>query len=101
MISSQPSNGHRSSGGSVAQGRAPRICMPSGRLFNKQVFLSAHYESQDVLSEIDDLDLICLETGRGYDFKEAWQRRLLFHDVSRRLVFQNPGLKKVRLTRDY
>jgi hypothetical protein len=75
--------------------------MPSGRLFNKQVFLSAHYESQDVLSEIDDLDLICLETGRGYDFKEAWQRRLLFHDVSRRLVFQNPGLKKVRLTRDY
>ena len=81
--------------------RHPRICMPSGRLFKKKAFLAGHYEAQDVLGEIDDIDLICLEPGPGYSVRESWQRRLLFHDFSRRLIFQNPGLKKVRLTKDY
>ncbi|HKW34951.1 MAG TPA: glycosyltransferase [Candidatus Acidoferrum sp.] len=75
--------------------------MPSGRLFKRKAFLSGHYEGQDVLQEIDDLDLICLEPGPGYKFKEKWQRRLLFRDFSRRLIYQNPGLKKVRLTQEY
>jgi len=75
--------------------------MPSGRLFKKKTFLSGHYEAQDVLQEVDDVDLICLEPGPRYEFKEKWQRRLLFHDFSRKLIFQNPGLKKVRLTQDY
>lgn len=75
--------------------------MPSGRLFKKKAFLSGHYEGQDVLQEVDDVDLICLEPGPGYEFKERWQRRLLFHDFSRKLIFQNPGLRKVRLTREY
>lgn len=78
-----------------------RICMPSGRLFKKYAFLSGHYEAQDVLQEVDDVDLICLEPRFGYVFKEKWQRRLLFHDFSRRLIFQNPGLKKVRLMQEY
>lgn len=81
--------------------RKPRICMPSGRLFKKQAFLAGHYEGQDVLQEIDDVDLVCLEPGPGYEFKETWQRRLLHHDLSRRLIFQNPGLRKVRLTHEY
>lgn len=81
--------------------KKPRICMPSGRLFKKKAFLAGHYEGQDVLQEIDDVDLICLEPGPGYEFKEKWQRRLLFHDFSRRLIYQNPGFKKVRLTQEY
>lgn len=64
-------------------------------------FLSGHYEAQDVFQEVDDLDLICLEPRPGYKFKERWQRRLLFRDFSRRLIFQNPGLTKVRLTQEY
>ena len=79
----------------------PRICMPSGRKFRKETFLCGHYEAQDVLVEIDDVDLICLEPGRAYKFKDRWQRRLIFRDVSRRVIFANPGLHKVGLTREY
>jgi Glycosyl transferases group 1 len=75
--------------------------MPSGRLFKKQAFLAGHYEGQDVLQEVDDVDLINLEPGPGYEVKETWQRRLLHHDLSRRLIFQNPGLRKVRLGHEY
>lgn len=78
-----------------------RICMPSGRKFKKEAFLCGHYEAQDVLASVDDVDLICLEPGPRYKYKELWQRRLIFHDVSRRVIFINPGLRKVKLSRDY
>jgi spore maturation protein CgeB len=51
--------------------------------------------------DVADVDLVHLEPGRGYKFKEAWQRRLLFRDVTRKLIFANPGLHKVRLTQQY
>jgi len=89
------------SAGTSTQPRKSRICMPSGRNFKKKTFLCAHYEAQDVLREIDDVDLICLEPGPNYEFKESWQRRLLYRDVSRKLIFQNPGLKRVQLTQEY
>lgn len=79
----------------------PRICMPSGRNFKKKAWLCGHYEAQDVLAEVGDVDLICLEPGRGYEFRELWQRRLMYRDISRKVVFANPGLQKVRLTREY
>ena len=79
----------------------PRICMPTARGFKKKAFYCAQYEAQDVLSDVADVDLIHLEPGRGYQFKEAWQRRLLFRDVTRKLIFANPGLHKVRLTQEY
>jgi hypothetical protein len=81
--------------------RRPRICMPSGRNFRKEAYYCGHFEAQDVLVEVDDVDLICLEPARGYKFKEFWQRRLLCRDVSRRLIFANPGHHKVRLSHDY
>jgi spore maturation protein CgeB len=101
MISSETPNSRLQPAENSAQVRKPRICMPSGRLFKKKVFLCGHYEAQDVLQEIDDVDLICLEAGPSYAFKEKWQRRLLFRDFSKRLIFQNPGLKKVRLRQEY
>jgi hypothetical protein len=79
----------------------PRICMPTARGFKKKAFYCGQYEAQDVLLDVDDVDLIHLEPGRGYKFKEAWQRRLLFRDVTRKLIFVNPGLHKVRLTQQY
>jgi hypothetical protein len=79
----------------------PRIFMPTARGFKKQAFYCAQYEAQDVLLDVDGVDLIHLEPGRGYKFKEAWQRRLLFRDVTRKLIFANPGLHKVRLARQY
>jgi hypothetical protein len=79
----------------------PRIFMPTARGFKKKAFYCAQYEAQDVLSDVEDVDLIHLEPGRGYKFKEAWQRRLLFRDVTRKLIYANPGLHKVRLTQQY
>lgn len=79
----------------------PRICMPTGRGFTRRAFLGGHYEAQDVLAEIDDVDLIELEAGPRFEFMELLQRRLLYRDVSRKIAFLNPGLRKVRLTREY
>ena len=79
----------------------PRIFMPTARGFKKKAFYCAQYEAQDILLDVADVDLIPLEPGRGYKFKEAWQRRLLFRDVTRKLIFANPGLHKVRLTQEY
>lgn len=90
-------------GGRVTSKRAvkPRICMPTGRGFTKRAFLGGHYEAQDVLVEIDDVELIELEPRPGFEFKELLQRRLLYRDVSRRIAYLNPGLRKVRLSREY
>jgi Glycosyl transferases group 1 len=78
-----------------------RICMPTWRNFTRRPFQCPLYEAQDVLVEMDDVDLICLDMGWGGWFKEGLLRRPLYYDVSRRLIFANPGLKKVRLIRDY
>src|ERR1700734_2449 len=81
--------------------RKLRICMPSGRSFKREAFLCGHYEAQDVLTEVDDVDLICLEPGPGYEFKDKWQRKLMFRDFTGRVILMNPGLREVRLTREY
>lgn len=101
MTSSEVFNSRRQPAARAASTRKARICMPSGRLFKKKTFLCGHYEAQDILHEVDDVDLICLQAGPRYEFKEKWQRRLLFHDFSRKIIYQNPGLKKVRLTQEY
>lgn len=78
-----------------------RICLPTARRFKKKAFNCGHYEAQDVLREIADVELIELDVSPGYEFKEALQRRLLYRDITRHLIFRNPGLKKVRLKKDY
>lgn len=80
---------------------SPRICMPTARKFTSRAYQCGYFEAQDVLLETDDVDLICLEPERGFEAKAQWHRRLLFHDISKRLIFRNPGLRTVRLTRDY
>jgi len=54
-----------------------------------------------VLDEVDAVDLICLEAEPGFQRRLHWLRRLMYHDVSRRLAFMNPGLKPVRLSKEY
>jgi hypothetical protein len=78
-----------------------RICMPTARSFTRRVFQCGFYEAQDVLREVADVDLIGLEPGPGFRFKESWQRRLLYRDISKTLIYANPGLRKVRLTGEY
>lgn len=79
----------------------PRICMPTARGFNRWAFQCSLYEAQDVICAVDDVDLVHLEPLPGFRFKENWQRRLLFRDLSRRLIFANPGLRRVKLTKEY
>lgn len=85
----------------AGQTRTPRICMPTARRFNQRAYQCSLYEAQDVLVEIDDVDLIGLEPDPGFRFKESWQRRLVYRDVSKRLVYLNPGLRRVPLAREY
>ena len=79
----------------------PRICMPTWRNFSRRTWRCGFYEAQDVLVEIDDVDLICLDMTWGAWFNDYWLRTPLYHDMSRKLIFANPGLKKLRLSRDY
>jgi spore maturation protein CgeB len=89
-------------GAPPARARPPRICMPTWRNFNKNAYRCGLYEAQDVLVEIDDVDLIRLDmTNWGARLGEYWLRRALYHDMSSKLIFANPGLKRVRLNNDY
>src|SRR5437899_5852119 len=81
--------------------RNPRICILTATNFTKRLSQCGFYEAQDVLCDIDNVDLIGLEPRPGLRIKESWQRRLLFRDISRRLIFANPGLRKVQLTGEY
>lgn len=75
--------------------------MPTARNVTRKAFQCGLYEAQDVFQDVDGIDLIHLEPAWGLRFKEKLQRRLLYRDVSRKLVDVNPGLQKVRVTRDY
>jgi spore maturation protein CgeB len=75
--------------------------MPTWRNFTKNVYRGGLYEAQDVLVEIDDVDLIRLDLSWGAWLDEYWLRTPLYHDVSSKLILANPGLRKVRLCKDY
>lgn len=75
--------------------------MPTWRNFTKRAYQCGLYEAQDVLVENDDVDLLHLDMSWGAWFKENTLRRPIYHDVSKKLIYANPGLKKVRLNADY
>jgi hypothetical protein len=79
----------------------PRICIPTARSFTRRLFQCGFYEAQDVLQETADVDLLALQPGPGFRFKESWQRRLLYRDVTKKLIYANPGLRKIKLSREY
>jgi hypothetical protein len=91
----------RTAGTGVETDRAPRICMLTARRFDRMAFRCAQIEAQDVLQVTDDVDLIHLEPKSHFRFAQQWQRRLMYRDVSRKLAYVNPGLRRVRLARDY
>jgi Glycosyl transferases group 1 len=75
--------------------------MPTFSAFARNVFRAGLYEAQDVLMGCDDVDLIDLQPSTRFAARSKWMRRLVYHDVSRKLVFLNPGVRPVRITRDY
>ena len=81
--------------------RQPRICMPTWRRFAQEAYHCGWYEAENTISNSDDVDLIDVEPGEWFHFTWAWHRRLLWRDVSRRLAYVNPGLRTIRLTKEY
>ena len=79
----------------------PRVCMPIFSSFARNVYRTGVYEAQDVIAGCDDVELVYLEPSRGFEFREKWLSRLLNHDVSGRSASLNPGLRPVRLTKEY
>lgn len=85
----------------VPEKRGPRICMPTARKINKKAFQCSLFESQDVLIQTDDVDVIQLEPNGGFEIKSILQRRLLYRDITKKLVYVNPGIRPVRLKCNY
>src|SRR5262249_42909042 len=81
--------------------RPARICMPSLSSFSRQIFRAGLHDAQRVLVNCDDVDVIELEPAATFGVNEAVLKRLIYHDVSRTLTAMCPGLKPVRLTREY
>jgi len=75
--------------------------MYTGRNFTRRAFQCGLYEAQDVLSAVDDVEMFHLETEKAYDIKESLIRRLIFHYITKKLVFVNCGLKPVYLRKEY
>ncbi|NGZ95582.1 MAG: hypothetical protein CV089_05535 [Nitrospira sp. WS110] len=78
-----------------------RILMPTWRRFSAPAFRGGLFEAQDVFAEIDEVNLLCIEAGPAWQSREKWLRRLLWRDVSRQLIYVNPGLKPVAVQQDY
>ena len=81
--------------------RRPRICMPTWRAFSRKAYVYGWYEAEDVILNSDDVELIQAEPAEWFDFTALWHRRLVWRDVSKRLAYVNPGLRKVRLKNEY
>jgi len=80
---------------------AARICVPTMAGFSRSPFRAGFYEGQDVLAECDDVDFVELEPIPSYELRLRVMTRLAYHDATRRVITFNPGLRRVRLTRDY
>jgi hypothetical protein len=78
-----------------------RILMPTWRRFSAPAFRGGLFEAQDVFAEIDEVDLLCIEARPGWQSREKWLRQFLWRDISRQLIYMNPGLKPVVLRQDY
>ncbi len=77
------------------------ICMPIFSAFAKNAFRTGIYEAQDILASTYDADFIELQPSSGFALKERLLMRLTYHDPTRMLMALNPGLKSIRLNRDY
>ena len=91
---------YRSNSNSPVAGAA-RICMPVFSRFTRKAFRCGLYEAQEVLTSTNDVDVIALEASGSLPWRKELQRIAMYHDFSRRLVFMNPGIEPVRLTREY
>jgi hypothetical protein len=79
-----------------------RVCLVSLRGVNRLAGWCSNYEFEDVISQIDNVDLLPMEGGRAFRSREWVVKRLIWRPGLRRAVpHLNPGLKPIRLEKDY
>jgi hypothetical protein len=81
--------------------RKPRICMLTTRNFEHNAWRCSPYEAQDVLSEVDDVDLLNLVPLKAYKLRESFQRDLIWHDFTKMIVSMNMAYHSIRLREEY
>jgi hypothetical protein len=67
----------------------------------RKAFQCGLLEAQDVLADVAEVDFVCLEPTKSFESRRGLLRRLLYHDRTRKLAFVNPGLRPVRLRKEY
>jgi hypothetical protein len=67
----------------------------------QKAFQCGFLEAQDVLAELAEVDFVSLEPTKSFQLRRALLRRLLYRDRTRKLAFVNPGLRPVRLRKEY
>jgi hypothetical protein len=75
--------------------------MLTARGFALNAFRCGFYEGQDVLSDVDDVDLISLRPKPYYPIRQPLQKFLVWHDYSKKAVSVNMAFEPVKLTREY
>jgi hypothetical protein len=80
--------------------KGARICVPI-LTHAQRAFQCGLLEAQDVLAESDEVDFVSLEATKSFESRRSLLRRCLYHDISRKLAFVNPGLRPVRLEKEY
>lgn len=77
-----------------------RICFP---VLNrgKRAFQCGLLEAQDILAESDEVDFVSLEPTTSFEFRMWMLKRFHSHRIFRNVAFMNPGLRSIRLRKDY
>jgi hypothetical protein len=75
--------------------------MPVFSSFAQNAYRAGLREAQDVLAACEAVECVSLEPARGFAFRDKWLTKLLYHDISKRIVTCNPGLTPVRLRKEY
>jgi hypothetical protein len=78
-----------------------RICILTGRNYALNAFRCAFYEAQDVLCDVDDVDLICLQPKRAYAIRYPLQKHVIWRDFTGRAVSVNMVFEPVRFSGEY
>jgi Glycosyl transferases group 1 len=80
--------------------RKLRICVPIVT-HSRKAFQCGLLEALDVLAEFADVDFVNLEPTKSFESRMSLLKRWLYHDITRKLAFANPGLRPVRLRKEY
>ena len=78
-----------------------RVLMVTLRRLNTHAAWCANYAFEDVIRSVDDVDMLELEPAPHFELRQHIARSLAWRSRYRAFQGLNPGVKRVRLNRDY